>query len=611
MRLQTKVLLILLPLALASGALILLLSRQAVTRILVAEVAGRGFLQLQNLSAEVVPGVTARDERALLPLLNSAAGQMRASYGMVLDPSGLVLAHTNVLQTGKRYEDPVTLRALRREQPGFEVVVSGGKQALDVAIPVWAQGENFLLSQEKEGKTRLGTVRLGLPLDEALVTRTRILRRIALILLASGGVMMAAIWLFLRGLLKPLALLARLAERIGRGERDVRVPALGEDEIGDLAGSFNKMVDDLKTTTVSKDYVDNIIKSMADSLVVIESDGRIRGVNKATLDLLGYEEDELVGKQVSILLGDGNKLFDSAAIKSLVQKGSSKDAESFYKSKSGEKIPIMVSSSLLRNGKGESEGVVIVAKDLTKTKRMEMMLLQSEKLSAVGQLAAGVAHEINNPLGVILGFAQSAARKVEESDLLYLPIRSIEREALRCRTLVQNLLAFSRQSKARMERVDLNETVIGTLSIIEAQGRVKGVEIKAELSRLEPMMADKNQLQQVIVNLCNNAIDAMPRGGKITVRTSESGSGGDRMVRLDVADTGTGIPKEIRDKIFDPFFTTKDVGKGTGLGLSLVYEIVQKHGGSIRVESEVGRGSTFIVALPAEHAAQESKGTAG
>lgn len=246
---------------------------------------------------------------------------------------------------------------------------------------------------------------------------------------------------------------------------------------------------------------------------------------------------------------------------------------------------------------GEQLGLFIEHKRMEEEIR-KSRLQQSEKMAAVGQLAAGVAHELNNPIAVILGFAQAARKRIDAASPISLPLASIEREAERCKNLVQGLLTFSRQNKGKMQEVDLDETVTSTLRIIEARARVKSVEVFTELGNPGPAFGDKNQLQQVIVNLCNNAIDAMPAGGKLTVRTKKNpGEIADR-IALEIEDTGCGIPEEIRDKIFDPFFTTKEVGQGTGLGLSLAYEIIQKHKGSLELQSEVGRGTKFIILLP-------------
>lgn len=225
-------------------------------------------------------------------------------------------------------------------------------------------------------------------------------------------------------------------------------------------------------------------------------------------------------------------------------------------------------------------------------------LRQSEKMSAVGQLAAGVAHEINNPLGIILGFAQGLTKRLKEDDPMAMPLKSIEREAVRCANLVQDLLVFSRTAKIEDELSDLNETLTGALSLIFARAKTQNVEIVSEMSADLPRIpANRNKLQQALINLANNAIDAMPKGGTLTVGTSLS----DRntgYVEINVRDTGHGIPKEIQARVMEPFFTTKETGKGTGLGLSLVYAIVQKHNGSIELESEEGKGTRFTVFLP-------------
>ena len=239
-----------------------------------------------------------------------------------------------------------------------------------------------------------------------------------------------------------------------------------------------------------------------------------------------------------------------------------------------------------------------LTKSIEERQRLEHIALQSEKMAAVGQLAGGVAHEINNPLGVILGFAQSLARRVPSGDIQEMPLKSIEREALRCKSLVQDLLTFSRMNRTDKEAMDLNEAVEGSLSLVSAQTKVKNVSLMRDFNGdLPKIVANKNQIQQIVVNLCNNAIDAMPEGGTLTVSTRKSSWKNKDAVQIQVRDTGQGIPKEVQSKIFEPFFTTKEVGKGTGLGLSLVFEIVQKHEGQITVESEMGKGTVFTVML--------------
>ena len=241
----------------------------------------------------------------------------------------------------------------------------------------------------------------------------------------------------------------------------------------------------------------------------------------------------------------------------------------------------------------------------------QTQLIQSEKMAGIGQLASGVAHELNNPMGVILGFAQSVVKRIKEDDPLYMPLKSIEREAIRCKKLVGDLLIFSRTGDTYSEITDINKTIDEALSPIETRTKLKNIELIKEYgNNLPQIIINKNQIQQVIVNLCNNAIDAcqdMPEGGKITIRTKSPLHPplikGERegFIEISVTDTGTGIPEEIKQRMFEPFFTTKEVGKGTGLGLSLCYEIIRKYNGIIEVESppEPGaKGTTFIVKLP-------------
>lgn len=242
--------------------------------------------------------------------------------------------------------------------------------------------------------------------------------------------------------------------------------------------------------------------------------------------------------------------------------------------------------------------IVGVTEDITERTTAEAMLAQSQKMSAIGQLAAGVAHEINNPVGVILGFAQSLAKRLKEDDPYAMPVKSIEREAQRCKILVQNLLTFSRKDEANMTRLDLNEAVESVVGLIEAQARIKSVAIVKDYGSLQPIRGDMNQLQQVVINLCGNALDAMPGGGRLTLSTRHRTLEDRGECVLVVEDTGGGIPQDIQKNIFDPFFTTKEPGKGTGLGLSLVYEIVKKHGGRIEVRSEAGRGAAFTASFP-------------
>jgi len=224
-----------------------------------------------------------------------------------------------------------------------------------------------------------------------------------------------------------------------------------------------------------------------------------------------------------------------------------------------------------------------------KVEEATKQLLRSEKMSAVGQLAAGVAHEINNPLGVILGFSQALAARIPAGGPLGMAVQSIEREVLRCKNLVQDLLTFSRTSQLDQELLDINKTIEGALSLVQAEARITKVNIRQDMaSHLPPILGNKTQIQQVVINLANNALDAMSKGGTLNLKTELVEGIPKSWVSLTISDTGPGIPPEVLTHIFEPFFTTKPVGQGTGLGLSLVHEIMQKHSGIIDVRSSPG-----------------------
>jgi two-component system NtrC family sensor kinase len=221
-------------------------------------------------------------------------------------------------------------------------------------------------------------------------------------------------------------------------------------------------------------------------------------------------------------------------------------------------------------------------------------LVQSAKLASIGQLAAGLAHEINNPIGIILGFAQLIAQRTQDEKIKSFAVAA-EREAVRVRRIVSDLLGFARQAASEMARVDLRQIIDQTLRLVEYQLGKDNIQVVRQYAA-EPnwVMADSDQLLQVVMNLVQNARQAMPAGGQLTLRTwTGQGAHG-----LSVADTGTGIAPAIIDHIFDPFFTTKPVGQGTGLGLSVSYGLIARLGGDIHVSSRLGQGSTFTITLP-------------
>ena len=231
--------------------------------------------------------------------------------------------------------------------------------------------------------------------------------------------------------------------------------------------------------------------------------------------------------------------------------------------------------------------------------RTRRQLTRSERLASIGRLAAGVAHEINNPLTGVLTFAHLLLRDAPEGSQQRKDLQTIIEATLRCRDIVRGLLNFSRQNEPRKTLSDLNEVLRKAIALTRNQANISRVEIHEQMAPSLPrLVIDPNQIQEVAVNLIVNAIDAMPDGGDLTVRTRQPQREGAPRVEFEIADTGRGIPPEDLDRVFDPFFTAEPTGKGTGLGLALSYGIVMEHGGRIQIDSEVGRGTTITVPLP-------------
>ena len=227
--------------------------------------------------------------------------------------------------------------------------------------------------------------------------------------------------------------------------------------------------------------------------------------------------------------------------------------------------------------------------------RLQNQLMHADRLATIGQLAAGVAHELNEPLGSILGFAQLAKKSPELPDQAAEDIDKIESASLHAREVIKKLMLFARQMPPQKTQVDLNQLVEEGLYFLESRCAKEGIELVRSLSPdLPEITADRGQLTQVLVNLIVNAVQAMPEGGKLSVRTLP----GKRHISFIVEDTGMGMSQEVVKKIFLPFFTTKEVDQGTGLGLAVVHGIVTSHGGSILVDSKPGLGTRFEIKLP-------------
>lgn len=240
-------------------------------------------------------------------------------------------------------------------------------------------------------------------------------------------------------------------------------------------------------------------------------------------------------------------------------------------------------------------GTLIVIDDVTQKVRLEDQLIQAEKLTSLGLLAAGVAHEVNTPLAGISSYTQMLLKELPTEHPHYPILKRMETQTFRASDILNNLLNFARLSGSDFREVNLNHLVMETVSLLDHQLKKQNVRVSMELDPTLPgTYGNSGKLQQVFLNILLNAKDAMPRGGQIQLRTEQAQGS----IRVVIRDNGVGIDKEHIKKIYDPFFTTKAVGRGTGLGLSISYGIIQEHSGNIRVESEPGKGTEFTLQFP-------------
>ncbi len=456
----------------------------------------------------------------------------------------------------------------------------------------------FLPEKPQDLKEEMvGHVRLAISLLETNRKIQDLKIKAVLLFLTQMVLAIGIILVLTKTITSPLGKLALVTKKIIAGDFTIRAEVNTKDEIGHLADSFNQMVENLQKTTISKDYMDAIINNMVDGLIVFNPEWTIEMVNQAAKQILGFD-DQLIGKSVYSVFPPETAAQNQVTFENLAQNEVFKDIELNAAHKSGAKVPILLSGSCLTDKDNHLNKIVCILKDMTERKKLQAILIQSEKMSAIGQLAAGVSHEINNPLGIILGFAQGMSQRIKPGEPLEMPVKTIEREAIRCKNLVQDLLTFSRADKSESVPVDLNAAIEGALSMIGANSKMSSVTIKKELgSGIPRILGNQNRLQQVVINLANNAIDAMPKGGTLGIVTEVQKDPVQSWVCLKVSDTGTGIPEEVQSKIFEPFFTTKPVGKGTGLGLSLVFDIVRKHSATIELKSQPGF-TEFCVKFP-------------
>lgn len=359
----------------------------------------------------------------------------------------------------------------------------------------------------------------------------------------------------------------------------------------------------------SNGFLRNLIHSAVDGVIAADMKGNIIIFNEAAAQMTGYTVQEALNTITirDVYAGDpGDGAREVMRMLLSPEYGGEGKLISYHidgKNKHGEVVPISLNASIVYENKKKVATIgffhdrreeIRIQKELEKT---QVQLLQAEKMSSLGKMAAGVAHQLNNPLSGIILFTKLV---MEEYGLPEDAVKDLERvldDAKRAKDIVKELLEFARQTSHEMKPQNINEIISRTVFLLENQSIFHNIKISKHLDERTPMISgDAQQLNHVFMNIILNAADALEGSGDLTIRTSICPE--NKLACIEISDTGHGIPETVLPHIFDPFYTTKDQGKGTGLGLSIVYGVVENHGGHIRAESEVGKGTTFFIEFP-------------
>jgi PAS domain S-box-containing protein len=553
-------------------------------------------------------GMLVENRADLQQIASNALSVEYVLFVEMLDRSGRRVARASRADITER-SIPDVREGLGGAQYPVESVISleGHGRMLDFRRSIHAPSSGGLLEWESRpaSPAQLGTVRLGLSMARQTHLMNQAIRYgvmvIAIYLLATLVVQ----FLLLRRLLQPLAGLIEFTRQIGKGELQRRAPVARHDEIGRLAVAFNQMVDQLGSTTVSRNYVNNILQSMAESMIVVDGERRIRMVNPAAATLLGFTEDELLGQPASLVIGPGHTDSNDAETPA-------RGVERSYRTRNGSLIPVLFSAAALPEDSGMS-GQVWLAQDISERKRAEQELrlaqTTAEKASrAKSEMLSRTSHELRTPLNAILGFAQLLElSELSEDDTGNVnQILKAGRHLLR---LINEVLEIAGVESGRrtlsIEPVGVAGVASETLDLIRPLASGRAIKMFYDTARFDgyQVLADRYRLQQVLLNLLSNAVKYNRHGGRIVVDCEERPG---QMLRVRIHDTGLGIAPEGIARLFVPFerlgAEQRDI-EGTGLGLMFARSFAEAMGGSVGVSSVPGEGSTFWIDLRLTEAA--------
>jgi nitrogen fixation/metabolism regulation signal transduction histidine kinase len=598
-----------------SGMLILLLGILIITLVwfqshsIRQQLEQRGKAVGQSLVATTTSALLNYDYITLEQFANRAAQDPNILYVVVHDKEHRVAGFSNRpdLQ-GQNLTDVTSRRAVAATDPLIQQIEiePGTLDGLDVAMPVFLP----------HSADRWGTIRVGLSLAPMYMQ----MRQILWIILAIGIVALCiGTIIFTIGaqrVTRPLGELVWATMDVAQGNFNHKIAIKTGDEVEVLADNFATMTREvlahrerqeqqLKEIQRLQNYAEKLMVTMADGLLSVDMAGTVVTINPAAKTLLDISPlDAIKGKTIASILGESSPL--NVLVRHLLHQPTAVTHQEIQISKDTDIQTILVGSSILHDAKGHSREIILNLHDITELKKLEARIRQSERLAGLGTLAAGMAHEIRNPLSAIKTFVQLLPRKIDKPGFLEKFNRTVPRETERINLLVEELLELSRIPKYDFTATDINSLLRQTIDTIKDDMQLCNIAYQFDMQDHLPLVqVDSNQMVKAFHNLARNGIQAMPSGGLLTIRTFFEEPVGEKQgekshvkgtIHIIFKDTGQGIAPKVLEQIFNPFFTTKD--SGTGLGLPITHKVITEHGGQIEAESEVEHGTTFTIKLP-------------
>jgi PAS domain S-box-containing protein len=584
----------------ASACLLLAVFLVFGSRALERQLELRGESIAQFLANEIQFTLLVGDQAEAKRLLEASSSNEDMLFIEVLNSSGQRIAASG-REDLLREIPPMTQKLLITAET---VVRTADGGFVEISVPVRSPNRDRLLDWEpmRTSGSILGVLRIGLSMQKQRALFRGMLLGGAAVILFGLAVMCGAQYWGLRRLLRPLDTLVGFARRVGSGDLRYRAPVDRADEVGQLATAFNAMVERLGQTTVSIDYVDNVLHSMGESLVVTDREGRIGRVNPRTCELLQYREAELMGRLAASLVEEGEVPSEAASL------------ERTYRANGGRRIPVLLSSAELRNRSGVLEGFVWVAQELTELKRTQAELVAARDAAqdanrAKSVFLANMSHELRTPLNAIIGYSQMLREDYigPQHEDVHGDLQKIERSGHILLGIINDILDLSKieagRETVKPQNVDIAAVLEDVRNTVQPLARQQEVLLEIDCPQQARMAyADLAKFRQSVLNLVNNACKFTEKG-RVSIAVNRLHNAQGEWTEVHVSDTGIGIAPEHLDRLFQPFSQVDGSAtrkyNGTGLGLAISRKFCQMMGGDITVTSEAGRGSRFSIRIPA------------